>query len=112
MKNCNIKSLFWVALCMATLQLTSCKKKEVPAATVTENTTATSETIPAAEPVTISEDSALTRNLQDATKDFPTVSAKAIDGTVTLSGSIERDRLPALMQCVQQLHPKKVKNHL
>lgn len=56
---------------------------------------------------TISED-----QLKDAIKDYPNVTASVNNGEVTLTGSVKRDELPALMQRVQALNPTKVNNNL
>ena len=63
-------------------------------------------------PVQISPDDSLTTGLRDATKDYPGVNATANNGEVTLTGTIQRDRLPKLMQSIHALHPKKVNNNL
>ena len=67
---------------------------------------------PPAAPPDISSDAALETGLKDATKDYPGVTATASNGEVTLSGTIERDRLPKLMQAIHGLNPKKVNNNL
>ena len=56
---------------------------------------------------TISED-----QLKDAIKDYPNVAASVNNGEVTLTGSVKRDELPALMQRIQALNPTKVNNNL
>ena len=63
-------------------------------------------------PVEISPDAELTTNVTDATKDFPGVIATVENGEITLTGDIMRDRLPALMQSLNALHPKKINNNL
>ena len=63
-------------------------------------------------PVSISNDEALTQGVTDATKDFPTVAAVVSNGEITLTGSIERSKLPTLMQSLNALNPKKVNNNL
>jgi len=94
------------AIALAGVQLTSCKGKK------TESTqTPTTETTSTA-PVEIAEDSTLTNGVRDATKDYPGVNASVNDGEVTLTGTIERDRLPNLMESIHALHPKKVNNNL
>jgi osmotically-inducible protein OsmY len=50
--------------------------------------------------------------LKDAIKDYPNVTASVNNGEVTLTGSVKRDELPALMQRVQALNPTKVNNNL
>jgi hypothetical protein len=111
MKKITIRSIIAISLCVASLQLTGCKKKEVQT-TNTETTTTAETPAPAPEPVTISLDEQLTHNLTDATKDFPMVTASVNNGEVTLSGSISRDRLAVLMESIHRLHPKKVNNNL
>ncbi|RYZ23399.1 MAG: hypothetical protein EOO16_05285 [Chitinophagaceae bacterium] len=92
------------------LSLPACKDKKK--SETTETTTTTTPTTTQAAPVEISADQELQNNLPAATKDFPGVNYTVNNGEVTLTGSIERDRLPKLMQSVQALHPKKVNNQL
>ncbi len=67
---------------------------------------------PAAAPVEVAADSALESGVRDATKDYPGVTAVVTNGEVTLNGTIERRKLPALMQSINSLKPKKVNNNL
>ena len=67
---------------------------------------------PPAPPVMISQDEPLMMGVKDATKDFPTVTATVNDGVITLSGEVERAKLPVLMASLQALNPKKVDNQL
>ena len=69
-------------------------------------------TVAPAAPVEISPDAALESGLRDATKDYPGVTATVANGEVTLTGTVERDRLPKLMQAIHALSPKKVNNNL
>ena len=87
--------------------LPSCKNKK---ADTTTNTTTVDTTSTA--PVVIANDDELTKGVNDATKDFPGVTASVNNGEVTLTGKIKRDRLPTLMQSINSLHPKKVNNNL
>ena len=89
------------------MTLPSCKNKK--ADTTTDTTTVdTTNTAP----VVIANDDELTKGVNDATKDFPGVTASVNNGEVTLTGAIKRDRLPTLMQSINSLHPKKVNNNL
>ncbi|TCD04669.1 BON domain-containing protein [Pedobacter frigidisoli] len=67
---------------------------------------------PADMPVVIAEDPILTKNVADATKDFPTVKADVKDGVVTLTGEINKASLITLMQHLSALKPKKIDNKL
>lgn len=69
-------------------------------------------TLAPAAPVEVSPDAALETGVRDATKDYPGVTANVANGEVTLTGTIERDRLPSLMQSLHALNPKKVNNNL
>jgi len=89
------------------ITLPSCKNKK---ADTTTNTTSVDTTSTA--PVVIANDDELTKGVNDATKDFPGVSASVNNGEVTLTGTIKRDRLQTLMQSINSLHPKKVNNNL
>jgi hyperosmotically inducible periplasmic protein len=63
-------------------------------------------------PVEITADDPLSQGLTDATKDFPSVKATVSDGVVTLTGSLKRSQLPALMKSINSLKPKKIDNKL
>jgi len=89
------------------MTLPSCKNKK---ADTTTNTTSVDTANTA--PVVIANDDELTKGVNDATKDFPGVTASVNNGEVTLTGTIKRDRLPTLMQSINSLHPKKVNNNL
>lgn len=67
---------------------------------------------PADVPVVIAEDSALIKNVADATKDFPTVKAEVKDGVILLTGEIKKASLITLMQHLSALKPKKIDNKL
>jgi osmotically-inducible protein OsmY len=90
--------------------LSSCKNKK--AADTNTNTPTTVNDSPATAPVEISNDDELKRNVSDATKDYPDVTATVNNGVVTLTGKIKRDRLTTLIQSIQSLHPKQVRNDL
>jgi len=62
--------------------------------------------------VVISADDSLKRMIPDAIKDFPGVTASVDQGVISLTGTINRDRLPKLMMAVNALHPKKINNNL
>jgi hyperosmotically inducible periplasmic protein len=63
-------------------------------------------------PVVISNDSNLQAGVRDATKDHPTVTATVLNGVITLNGSIQRSRLPMLMQSLNSLQPQRIENNL
>lgn len=96
----------------AGLMVFACKGKEKDKNIETTTHTDTVSTTPntsteTAVPETVSE-----AQLRDATKDFPEVTATVNNGEVTLTGTINREKLPRLMQSVQALNPKKVNNNL
>ena len=110
MKKIVFKSVLLFTLVLSAATFTSCKKEkavEPPIETAVETVDQTM-----VEPVEIAPDTELTTNVMDATKDFPTVVATISDGEITLTGDITRDRLPALMQSLNALHPKKITNNL
>ena len=84
------------------------KKDNQEGTTTTTETTAPTTTAP----VVVNEDETLRKGVTDATKDFPDVNAAVNDGVVTITGSIERSRLPTLMQALNELRPKQVVNNL
>jgi hypothetical protein len=100
--------MYVLAATVACTQMTACKDKKKDADSSTTQLDSSYSTAP----VEISTDDQLKRGLADATKDFPGVNATASNGEVTLTGTIDRDRLPRLMQAVQALQPKKVNNNL
>ncbi|MFZ4861420.1 BON domain-containing protein [Sphingobacterium sp. Mn56C] len=53
-------------------------------------------------------DSDLANKLVDAVKDYPTVTASAKDGIITVSGTIEQSRVQVLKQSLDALNPKRV----
>jgi hypothetical protein len=116
----SMKTTALTLLISAALFTVSCKGKEEDKsidANSTTNTgrdvtgdtaTSTVEPAPSTTPAaTISED-----QLKDAIKDYPNVTATANNGEITLTGSVKRSELPALMQRVQALNPTKVNNNL
>ena len=60
----------------------------------------------------IAADDPLMAGVTDATKDFPTVTATVNDGVITLNGTIEKSKLPMLMQTLMGLNPKNIENNL
>ncbi len=67
---------------------------------------------PSPEAVTIHADDQLNNDLKTVLSAFPNVQSSVKDGVVTLTGSVERNVLPQLMQAVNATHPKKVENQL
>jgi len=63
-------------------------------------------------PVQISPDDSLRNGVQDATKDYPGVTATVDNGEITLTGTITRAKLSKLMMALNSLHPKKINNNL
>ena len=105
---------YFLAFAMISLVIGSCKGK--PQTTTTDTatvapadntTTKTPDTT-----VEISADDSLKKMVPDATKDFPGVTATVDQGVITLTGNINRDRLPKLMMALNALHPKKINNNL
>jgi hyperosmotically inducible protein len=66
--------------------------------------------VPPPAPVVISPDDSLKTNVTAALKDFPTLTADVKDGVVTLTGEVQRNALPKVMQALSALHPKKIEN--
>ncbi|MEO7265101.1 MAG: BON domain-containing protein [Ferruginibacter sp.] len=67
---------------------------------------------PLASPVVVSMDAPLQQGVQDATKDYPTVTATVIDGVITLNGTLAKTKLQPLMMSLNALQPKKIENKL
>ena len=101
----------WLAalLLAGGLSAVSCKNKaKEPAPTTTAPSPET--TAPAPAPVEVSPDDQLIKGVNDAIKDYPGVSASVSNGEVTLTGSTERAKLPALMQSLHSLNPSRIDN--
>ena len=119
MKNLSFKLLLAVASFAAISYLPACKSKNAStsdnnadsAAAQLPDTTVMPDqpAAPGGAPVNVSPDDSLTTALKDATKDFPSVTATANNGEVTLTGTITRDKLPQLMQTCKQPASKKGK---
>ncbi len=105
MKRLTFKSFLFV--CVFAAGMTSCKNK-----TTVKTSDVDSSKVTNTAPVEVSSDEALTRNVLDATKDYPGVQATVTNGEITLAGNIDKDRLPKLMAAIQGLNPKKVNNLL
>lgn len=95
----------------AAIGFSSCKDKAKENTDSTIKTEADTSTVSPGSPE-ISTDMELEKGVKDATKDYPTVTATVANGEVTLTGIIERDKLPTLLQSVNGLNPKKVNNQL
>jgi osmotically-inducible protein OsmY len=111
MKHTSIRSIFFVLSLVAGFYLSSCKDKaKENSDTKTETRTDSASATPGTPE--ISSDAALEQGVKDATKDYPAVTASVSNGEVTLTGTIERDKLPTLLQSINGLNPKKVNNQL
>nr|AIA11159.1 Unknown Function [uncultured bacterium] len=113
MKHYNLK-LFLISLVLGTgIFFTSCKGKSDKSDNETTVTAPVDTPTTAADaPVVIAADDSLKTGVKDATKDFPGVKADVNNGEITLTGQVERSRLPTLMQSLQSLRPKKINNNL
>ena len=104
MKQLTFRSLVIAFVFSAGLGLTSCKnKKKDTNLNTTENNEARKDA-----PVVIAPDETLSRNVQDAIKDYPGVTASVNNGEVILTGTIERSKHQKMMQSIHALDPKKV----
>lgn len=112
MKRTSFKVLAIGLLVSASVSFTSCKGKSKDKTTNDNTTTAPTTTEPAPAPVEISADDSLKNGVKDATKDHPTVTADVSNGEITLTGEIERSKLPGLIQTLNSLRPKKINNNL
>jgi hypothetical protein len=106
-----------IALFVTGFSYISCKSKPTESNntstnvdTATKTNVDTSTTTVA--PVQISPDDSLKTGVQDATKDYPDVTATVDNGEITLTGTITREKLPKLMMALNSLHPKKINNNL
>jgi osmotically-inducible protein OsmY len=109
------KSILYGLLLVSSIQFAECKSKNKENNTTTTQSGTVdsgSSTVAPPAPVEIAPDETLQTGLRDATKDYPDVKASVNNGEVTLTGNITRDRLPALMQSINSLQPKKINNNL
>jgi hypothetical protein len=60
----------------------------------------------------IASDELLTEGVKFAIKDYPGVNADIEKGVITLSGSIEKHKLPELMMVLKSLRASKIVNNL
>jgi len=105
MKQLTFSSFLLAVFLLTGAGITSCKNKA-------KNTPETRVDTPANLPVDVNSDDALRKGAQDATKDYPGVTATVNNGEVTLTGTIDRDRLPNLLSTINSLNPRKVNNQL
>jgi membrane-bound lytic murein transglycosylase len=117
MVHVKLKALLYGMLLVSSISLTQCKSKPketetTPQSTTTDQSTTTTTTPTTDQSVQVSPDETLQTGLKDATKDYPGVKTQVNNGEVTLTGNISRDKLPALMQSLNSLHPKKINNNL
>jgi hypothetical protein len=106
---------FLLAFAMFALIMGSCKGKPSQTTTTDTATVSPADNTTTKTPdttVVISADDSLKKMVPDATKDFPGVTASVDQGVITLTGNINRDRLPKLMMALNALHPKKINNNL
>jgi hypothetical protein len=111
MRYASLKSYIILLGLVAGLSLSACKNKEKENTDTTINANPDSANASSASPE-ISSDAALEQGLRDATRDYPGVTATVSNGEVTLTGTIEKDKVPTLLQSVNGLNPKKVNNQL
>lgn len=64
------------------------------------------------ESIVVTPDNELRDGVTKATKKFKRVQAAVDNGIVTLRGEIDRDDLPALMQDLNSLRPRRIENQL
>ena len=111
MKQLSLKTFGLALLIIAGLSVQSCKGKPKDTGTTADTSVTTTAPVTPA-PVEITADDSLSRGITDATKDFPGVKAEVVNGEVTLTGELQRSKLPGLMQSLSSLKPKKINNKL
>lgn len=108
-----LKILFVGAMISTSLYFTSCKSKPKDTGnTYTADTAAMAPATVTPAPVEVAPDNDLTTGIKAATKDFPGVKADVNNGEITLTGQIQRSKLPNLMMALNSLKPKKINNQL
>lgn len=111
MNRLNLKLLCIGFMFSASTYFTACKSKPKDTE-VTKDTVSTVPIEPTPAPVEIAADDSLKTGVRDATKDYPGVKAEVNNGEITLTGDIQRTKLPKLMQSLNTLRPKKINNQL
>ncbi len=109
MKKLTFRLVVLAIAVITTTEFSSCKDKK---SETNSTPTTTVDTATSGAPVEVSNDEALRKGVTDATKDYPTVAVSVNNGEVTLTGKLDRDKLPKLMQSIQSLNPRKVNNEL
>src|SRR5687767_7060699 len=99
MKHSSIKILFFSLVLTASVSMSSCKDKAKTDTTNIDTPATSSPTTPE-----VASDPALEKGVEDATKDYPGVTATVVNGEVMLSGSIERDKWVKLKQSIDGLN--------
>lgn len=94
------------------LYFTSCKSKPKDTGNTIDTTSMTAPAPVTPAPVEVASDDALTTGVKDATEDYPGVKADVNNGEITLTGEIQRSKLPDLMMSLNSLKPKKINNQL
>jgi len=105
----HVKVLVTALAFVTGVSFTSCKSKPKES---DNNVETTQPAAPVPAPVVISADDSLRNGITDETKDYPGVTATVNNGEITLTGEVERSRLPGLMQSLNSLRPKKINNNL
>ena len=111
----NFLTGYFLAFTILAMIIGSCKGKSSQNTSTDTVVVAPTDNTNAKKPdttVVVSADDSLKRMLPDATKDFGGVNASVDQGVITLTGNIDRDRLPKLMMALNALHPKKINNNL
>lgn len=106
------KILFLGFMLSSGVYFTSCKSKPKDTGNTVDTSTTMSPAPVTPAPVEISSDDSLKTGVKDATKDFPKVKAEVNNSEITLTGEIERSKLPNLMMSLNSLRPKKINNQL
>lgn len=124
MKHLSVKMMFTVAMLASSSVMFSCQSNNADindnnstldsqaASMLPDTTIMTDQPAAAGGPAVPMNDATLNTNVKDAVKDFPGVTATVENGAVTLTGTISRDRLPQLLQNINNLNPQKVNNNL
>src|SRR5215208_2639210 len=100
MKQLTFGTLVVLSIFLTGPGISACKNK----AKDTNTTTSVDSNTAKPTPVEIAPDDALRKGAEDATKDYPGVTATVNNGEVTLTGTIDRDRLPKLLQAIHELN--------
>jgi hyperosmotically inducible protein len=106
----NFGTLIIAMLLFTALQFHACKSEKSDKNM--DDTTALKSQEPTPMPESVAVDDDLNNKIKNIIKDYPGVTAAIRDGVITLTGSIDKAKLPRLMESLKALKAKQIDNDL